>query len=343
MRNRNKKPAQLFKNGKEKLTVNARLFWLMEQKLFISVTLRMLSVILTKTFFVADEYWQSTEVAHYNVFGYGYLTWEWKQQIRSYFYPFLFEIYFRIIRFFSIDHVIFIIYGPHVIQSLLTSCCDMSVYYLTLKLFGSEQMATLAFFNQVSSWFLFYTGSRTLSNTAEMCFSTFGVFYLFKSKSYTNLFICLLFGGIACAIRPTSVVFWFPLVLNEMLCSNRTFKSFSAVLIYVSPLLLVLVLGLDYYFYKKLVLTHWNFLKFNVLENMSKFYGSHPFYWYFSEGLPVVFNFSLAFIFIGAIKCGRRLLLWILLLYIISHRLTLAFKFFFKFLYKYFQNMNFVI
>ena len=56
----------------------------------ISLILRMFSVIFTQTFFVPDEYWQSTEVAHRQVFGYGYLTWEWKAQIRSYFYPFIF-------------------------------------------------------------------------------------------------------------------------------------------------------------------------------------------------------------------------------------------------------------
>ena len=32
----------------------------------------------TLTYFQPDEYWQSLEVAHRMVYGYGYLTWEWR-------------------------------------------------------------------------------------------------------------------------------------------------------------------------------------------------------------------------------------------------------------------------
>nr|XP_047140017.1 GPI mannosyltransferase 3 [Hydra vulgaris] len=318
MRNRSTKTKN--KNHENHMTDNVGLPWSTKEKLFISVALRLFSVFLTRTFFVPDEYWQSTEVAHYNVFGYGYLTWEWKQKIRSYFYPFLFEIYFRTIKLFAIDSLFFIVYGPHVMQALLTSCCDLSVYYSAFNLFGSDKIASLAFFNQICSWFLIYTGSRTLSNTAEMCFSTLGIFYLFASTSKSNFFLSLLLGGISCIIRPTSVIIWFPLVLRETIYSKRSIKNIAVNLIFVTSALLMLMLGVDFYFYKQFVLTHWNFLQFNLIEDMSQFYGSHPFYWYFFEGLPVVFGFSIAFIFLGAIKCKKqRFFLWIILLYVIAH------------------------
>ena len=34
-----------------------------------------------------DETWQSVEIAHKLVFGYGHLTWEWVEGIRSYLHP----------------------------------------------------------------------------------------------------------------------------------------------------------------------------------------------------------------------------------------------------------------
>ena len=34
------------------------------------------------TYFNPDEYWQSVEVAHRWVFGYGHLTWEWRADAR---------------------------------------------------------------------------------------------------------------------------------------------------------------------------------------------------------------------------------------------------------------------
>ena len=50
---------------------------------------RVLIALATRTFFQPDEYFQSLEVAHHAVFGYGHLTWEWlsPKPIRSILYP----------------------------------------------------------------------------------------------------------------------------------------------------------------------------------------------------------------------------------------------------------------
>jgi len=40
---------------------------------------RCMNSLLVRTAFNPDEYWQSLEVAHNLVFGYGHLTWEWAQ------------------------------------------------------------------------------------------------------------------------------------------------------------------------------------------------------------------------------------------------------------------------
>lgn len=55
----------------------------------IAVTTRVLIALATQTFFQPDEYYQSLEVAHHLVFGYGHITWEWltQQPIRSIIYP----------------------------------------------------------------------------------------------------------------------------------------------------------------------------------------------------------------------------------------------------------------
>ena len=55
----------------------------------IAVTTRVLIALATQTFFQPDEYYQSLEVAHHLVFGYGHITWEWltQQPIRSIVYP----------------------------------------------------------------------------------------------------------------------------------------------------------------------------------------------------------------------------------------------------------------
>ena len=185
------------------------LTFITNNRLVIALVTRLFACLVTRSFFVPDEFWQSTEVAHRNVFQYGYLTWEWKARIRSYFYPFLFEIYFRILDFFSLDAVALIRYGPHVIQSVLSAFCDASVYDLALKIAGCKNVACYSYGLHLTSWFILYTSSRTLSNSAEMCFSTIGLSFFpinnKDSKTRQNLSLALLFGGIACIIRPTCI------------------------------------------------------------------------------------------------------------------------------------------
>ena len=53
------------------------------------VAWRVLNVLLLSAASAPDEYWQGPEVAHQLVFGYGELTWEWRDpaRIRSVLYP----------------------------------------------------------------------------------------------------------------------------------------------------------------------------------------------------------------------------------------------------------------
>lgn len=75
------------------------------QALLIFFIVRIASVFLVQTWYVADEYWQSLEVAHKFVFDYGDLTWEWKLGIRSYIYPFLILCLYKILHFIKLDYV----------------------------------------------------------------------------------------------------------------------------------------------------------------------------------------------------------------------------------------------
>ena len=54
-----------------------------------ALCVRISIALFTTTFFQPDEYFQSLEVAHHLVFGYGRLTWEWlaEKPIRSILYP----------------------------------------------------------------------------------------------------------------------------------------------------------------------------------------------------------------------------------------------------------------
>jgi GPI mannosyltransferase 3 len=77
----------------------------------IAVSIRLLLSLSTQTFFQPDEYFQSLEVAHRLVFGYGYLTWEWMSQapIRSIAYPLIYAPTYWILKFIKLDDTILLV------------------------------------------------------------------------------------------------------------------------------------------------------------------------------------------------------------------------------------------
>lgn len=77
--------------------------------LIIIAAVRLASVPLIQTFYVPDEYWQSLEVAHKLTFGYGYLTWEWTQGIRSYVYPAIIAGLYKILDLLQCDHALLLV------------------------------------------------------------------------------------------------------------------------------------------------------------------------------------------------------------------------------------------
>ena len=66
---------------------------------------RIILALLTRSIFQPDEFFQSLEVAHNVVFGYGKLTWEWQHNvaIRSIVYPALYAPVYWILRVTGLD------------------------------------------------------------------------------------------------------------------------------------------------------------------------------------------------------------------------------------------------
>jgi len=75
----------------------------------VVLAVRVLNALATRTFFQPDEFWQSLEVAHRSVFGYGYLTWEWRtasdgsSPLRSFAHPLVFVPGYWLLRVLRLD------------------------------------------------------------------------------------------------------------------------------------------------------------------------------------------------------------------------------------------------
>lgn len=70
---------------------------------------RLVCALALQTYFSPDEYWQSLEVAHSMVFGYGHLTWEWHEKIRGILHPLIFAALYKVLKALSLDYPLVIV------------------------------------------------------------------------------------------------------------------------------------------------------------------------------------------------------------------------------------------
>jgi phosphatidylinositol glycan class B len=77
----------------------------MSRRLILAASCRIVSALLVSTFFQPDEYFQSLEITHGMVFGYGHLTWEWTTAlpIRSPLFPALFAPVYWLLKLVGAD------------------------------------------------------------------------------------------------------------------------------------------------------------------------------------------------------------------------------------------------
>ena len=75
------------------------------------VGFRVINSLCIKTYFNPDEYWQCLEIAHFDVFDYGYKTWEWNKEwaVRSYTYPSIISFMYYIFKILHIDTTTFLV------------------------------------------------------------------------------------------------------------------------------------------------------------------------------------------------------------------------------------------
>ncbi|NWU93974.1 PIGB mannosyltransferase, partial [Upupa epops] len=283
--------------------------------LTFTVLLRMLNCLLVQTSFVPDEYWQALEVAHHMVFkypsvahrgNYGYLTWEWANGLRGYSYPLIFASMYKVLQLLAKDDVQLLIWVPRIAQAVLAAFADVRLYSLVQHLENAET-AKCVFFCQLCSWFTWYSCTRTLTNTMETLLSIFALScYPMQGSKMGRSTKYLALVALAVVARPTAVILWIPLVFSHFFQEQRKADLILCTCLPVGLITVGISLIIDRVFYGKWVLVQFNFLKFNVLQNLGTFYGSHPWHWYFTQGLPVILGTHLPFFIHGCVLAPKR-------------------------------------
>ncbi|CAB5179365.1 unnamed protein product [Rhizophagus irregularis] len=337
-------------NSKEKRPLN---LILNNQNRLLSclILFRIINAIFTKTYFNPDEYWQSVEVAHYLVFGYpklfylvycfGYLTWEWKEKIRSIAHPLLFATLYKNLAILGLDKGNLFIYAPRIFQAVFAGIGDLYTYKLAKKLFN-ESTANWTLFCSIVSWFNFFCSIRMLSNSIETVLTTVALYY-WPWPSFSNfmswndrikaLRISLTLAAICCILRPTNVIVWGFLGIQLLWKTREHLISIILNTLFITIIAISTIVLVDYTFYGEIVFVPINFLYVNVIQSISLFYGSHPWHWYLSQGIPFITTTLLPFILKGIYDIYNdkkfpsyhhqsvKTLIWLIILMIFSYSL----------------------
>eukprot|EP00938_MAST-03A_sp_MAST-3A-sp1_P000447 g447.t1 len=280
---------------------------------------RVINSLLVQTQFNPDEFWQGPEIAHRMVFGYGYETWEWRERIRGYAHPSIYAAAYYVLKWTHLDTDWAVMYAPKFIHAILAAIADRQLYIFAER-HGGPVVAKWTSICNFANWFVFYTITRSYSNSAEAVL-TICALSVWPRNSNESSFVALCLAALATIVRPSSASFWIVPCLTILV---RAYKKSGKNLvrhirntIVVSIVSISLMVAIDTIHYQgQLTFVPLNFLRFNVLTGGSEFYGAHPWYWYFVEGIPSIVGTMLPFLIWGIHTLYRqdnmRLLEWLL-------------------------------
>ncbi|KAI4236231.1 MAG: hypothetical protein LQ352_008026, partial [Teloschistes flavicans] len=147
--------------------------------LLFLIALRILNALSIRTFFQPDEYFQSLEPAWEIAFGANsgaWITWEWKNHLRSAIHPTIFAAVYRlsaeisnVLRLTPDYRAELLLAAPKATQAVIAALGDYYTWKLGERVYGkgSSEAWTVLFLTVTSAW-QWFCSTRTLSN----CFET---------------------------------------------------------------------------------------------------------------------------------------------------------------------------
>lgn len=185
-------------------TVDLRwLFWFL-------IAFRVINALTLRTFFQPDEHYQTTEIAHRLVFGYGFKSWEWSNSnaataashtsylaaaarnlldgpVRSILHPLLFVPGYAALRLMRLDQTRLLVVFPRLQQALVAAIGDVYTFRLAYRV-GGQKVAWLATLVGLSNLYALYTATRTFSNSTEAAITAAALFYWPFVPFFSNRF-----------------------------------------------------------------------------------------------------------------------------------------------------------
>lgn len=267
----------------------------------IVLLIRLLNSLTIQTYFQPDEFYQSLEPAHHFVFGYGYITWEWREQLRSSIHPLIYAAGYKLVQaLHSKNEVELVLLAPKIIGAIIAAIGEYNLYKFAQIHTKDETTARATLLLSLFNPFNWYFTTRSFSNSFETVLIIIGLrFWAWLPRiDYKKFTISITFGIISCIVRPTNAMLWGYLGIH-LLLRVKVAKKLRILTIMVTALITLLAANavLDFFFYKQVTFPIYNFIEFNVVRNLSIFYGTAPWHFYVVQAVPILLMTYLPFLF----------------------------------------------
>lgn len=251
-----------------------------------------------------DEYWQVTQVAYRTVYGdpqNGYdidLPWELHNdyRLRNTIYPLFLAVPMYFLKITGLDTNMAIRLCPYLVHMLLVLLGDHYLWRVGRETVGKQATQCA---------FVFYLTNRVQNALIIRCFTnaieeiiSIIAFYFYSrvgSSLTANTAIFTALVSVQFMMRNTSPIGWIPLLFIKVFRDG----AFVPFLICAVTIALPIVVGatlLDSLFYSQgqpnfeWTFTGLNFLRINLVEGLSKYFGDHPWWFYLVVFGPAMFT-----------------------------------------------------
>jgi GPI mannosyltransferase 3 len=235
---------------------------------------------------------------------------------------------YRLLRYLEWDTSYAVSRGPMLLNAVLVAApVDVAVGYAASHLYSSQpHVAFWCLLASLLSWFNGYSLVRTFSNSQETALLAIAVALVApelllpssyssiqgpRSRNHHRRRACWAFylGGLSTAIRFTALAAFVPMGLllahqsasspcqqdpaqKNITARPRWFATFATYLLWPCAAFglagIATSVVLDRIMYGFWTVPFLGLIHFNVVLNYASLYGSHPWHWYFSAGLPAV-------------------------------------------------------
>ncbi|KKA30771.1 hypothetical protein TD95_004653 [Thielaviopsis punctulata] len=261
---------------------------------------------------------------------------EWKYHLRSSLHPVLFAAVYRLVdgifAAFSESSTLrqaALLYSPKLVQGVFAAIGDYYTWKLACRAYGEHSQAAQAtlFMTLLNPW-QWYCSVRTFSNSLEMTITTVALsmwpWHLLQSRgglqvkennkahlspsAIGNLRLSLFLAAVAVLLRPTNIIIW----LAVFTCTVSAARSLSTLVVLVSQgvlyglLALSLSVASDRFFFGEWVFPPFQWLYFNLNQDLAVFYGRNDVTYYLSQGLPLLTTTQLPFALYGLYRAYQK-------------------------------------